>query len=435
MIVANEFEIDELTKKLENHLIETKSSWLKSHFSLVYHSIFSENNFKDLEKFYNDIVAKYPNLIFDAEDFNSLQESAQVSLLKRDDLQLEEVVIWEYIIKWGIAQNSTLPLLFNNFHISNEDFWSKVEPYKKIFDKQLWKDLIQHLIIPEKPVKSKILPPRSVLIQELPTRSTEQAKPLSTIISCEHVAEISSWIDHKSITYSLTDIPYEFRLILRGSINGFAPQTFWDICHGHASTVVIMKVKGTEEIFGGYNPLIWDANTYVRWKKTDDSFIFSLKNGNVQNSILSRVKDRDYAILNIDKTNSCGCNNSAAVYYEKPIGTTTKRFSIVDYEVFKIIKKADEILGGYIWDANAKSDYTGSWAKTSNSFIFSLKNGNIHNTILSRVKICDNAILNFEKHRKVYYDPYFGYNLRMYRPSSNFILEMKSRCNNYFIIL
>ncbi|RHZ70436.1 hypothetical protein Glove_271g43 [Diversispora epigaea] len=93
MIAANEFEIEELTKKLENHFIENKSSWLKSHFSLVYRSIFSGNNFKDLQKFCNDIVAKYPNLIFDAVDFTSLQESALVSLIKRDDLQLEELMM------------------------------------------------------------------------------------------------------------------------------------------------------------------------------------------------------------------------------------------------------------------------------------------------------------------------------------------------------
>ena len=99
MIAANEFEIEELTEKLENHLIETKSSWLKSHFSLVYRSIFNGNNFNALGKFCNDIIAKYPSLIFDAEDFTSLQESALISLLKRDDLQLEEVIIWEYIIK------------------------------------------------------------------------------------------------------------------------------------------------------------------------------------------------------------------------------------------------------------------------------------------------------------------------------------------------
>ncbi|RHZ70439.1 hypothetical protein Glove_271g40 [Diversispora epigaea] len=164
MIAANEFEIEELTKKLEILLIETKSSWLKSHFSLVYRSIFNGNSFENLGKFYcNDIVAKYPNLIFDAEDFVSLQEPALVSLLKRDDLQLEEVIIWEYIIKWGIGQNSTLPVdlkewndenfttlkttlqqclpLIRYFHIPSTDVLKKIKPYKKILDEQLWEDL------------------------------------------------------------------------------------------------------------------------------------------------------------------------------------------------------------------------------------------------------------------------------------------------------
>ncbi|RHZ70437.1 hypothetical protein Glove_271g42 [Diversispora epigaea] len=386
MIAANEFEIEELTKKLENHFIENKSSWLKSHFSLVYRSIFSGNNFKDLQKFCNDIVAKYPNLIFDAEGFISLQESALVSLLKRDDLQLEEVIIWEYIIKWGIGQNSALPVdlkewndenfttlkttlqqclpLIRYFHIPSTDIWKRVKPYKKILDEQLWKDLKQYFMVPDELVKSIILPPRSILIQELPTRTTELIKPSFTIITFEHVAEISSWIDRKSSTYSLTNTPYEFQLILRGSINGFNPQTFWDICNGQSSTVVITKVKGTEEILGGYNPLAWDANINS-WGKTNDSFIFSLKNGNIQNSILSRVKTRDFAILNVHKNdqkyygpyfgnsfymyssssnftldNYSVCNSNG--YYEKAIRTAaTNNFSIVDYEVFKVIKKTN----------------------------------------------------------------------------------------------
>ncbi|RHZ70425.1 hypothetical protein Glove_271g14 [Diversispora epigaea] len=342
MITANEFEIEELTKKLENLLIETKSSWLKSHFSLVYRSIFNGNNFKNLEKFCNDIIAKYPNLIFDAEDFASLQESALVSLLKRDDLQLEEVIIWEYIIKWGIAQNSTLPVdlkewndenfttlkttlqqclpLIRYFHISSTDIWKKVKPYKKILDEQLWEDFTQYFMAPDEPVKSIILPPRSILIQELPTRTTELIKPSSAIITYEHVAEISSWIDRKSSTYSLTNTPYEFQLILRGSINGFNPQTFWDICNGQANTVVIVKVKGTEEILGGYNPLIWDANT------VDDGYGGSFYMYSLSSS------------FTLD--NSCACYDDGS--YEKPIRTAAKNnFSIVDYEVFKIIKKTN----------------------------------------------------------------------------------------------
>ncbi|RHZ49359.1 hypothetical protein Glove_522g32 [Diversispora epigaea] len=382
MLAANKFELEELSKKLETILIKDKASWLKTHFSFVYRSIFTNNNnFKDLENFCNDIVTKYPSLIFDAEDFPSLQESALVSLLKRDDLQVEETKMWEYTIKWGISQNSNLPKNLEEwnkdnfltlkttlqhclpyiryFHIPGDDILEKVEPYKKILDKQLWKDIIKHLVSPNQSLKSVILPPRSILIQELPVRSKE---PFSTIISDEYAAEISSWIDRKTTTYSSTNCPYEFQLILRGSKDGFSPQTFWNMCHGHAGTVVIIKVKETDEILGGYNPLMWDNTKNVdTYMQTKDSFIFSLKNDNIQNSILSRVKEPANALyyygkagqnitgpyfggglylrsfqsnFTIDKMS--GSNNYD--YYENTI-RTNGNFSIIDYEVFKVNKK------------------------------------------------------------------------------------------------
>src|SRR5688572_5613052 len=102
MVIANELEFKELSVKLENYLIESKASWLRTHFAFIYHSIFDGNEFSGLKKFYNDIIATLPNLIFESEDFTSLQETALISILKRDDLQVEEIKIWDYVIKWGI---------------------------------------------------------------------------------------------------------------------------------------------------------------------------------------------------------------------------------------------------------------------------------------------------------------------------------------------
>ena len=33
-----------------------------------------------------------------------------ISLIKRDDLQMKEIEVWEHVLKWGIAQNQTLIL-------------------------------------------------------------------------------------------------------------------------------------------------------------------------------------------------------------------------------------------------------------------------------------------------------------------------------------
>ncbi|RHZ57824.1 hypothetical protein Glove_383g12 [Diversispora epigaea] len=209
MLASDEFELEELTNKLENLLIETKAFWLRIHFSFIYHFIFCRNNFKKLENFCNDIVVKYPNLIFDTDDFTSLEESALVSLLKRNDLQMKEVKVWDYVIKWGIAQ-TFLPTNFDDwtnenfitlkailqkslpniryFHLSSIEVFDKIEPYKKILDKQLWEDINQHL----RPIKLTILPPRSVLVTELPPRTEKPREYFSAIISKEHAAEISA---------------------------------------------------------------------------------------------------------------------------------------------------------------------------------------------------------------------------------------------------
>ncbi|RHZ83881.1 hypothetical protein Glove_87g191 [Diversispora epigaea] len=546
MVNSNKLELKELSVKLEKYLIKSKASWLKTHFSFVYHSIFDSNEFKDLKKFYNDIIVKYPNLIFDSKDFTSLQETALISILERDDLKVEEIKIWDYVIKWGIAQNPTLPAdlkdwtkgnfealkitlqqclpLIRYFHIPVEVIWKKMKPYKKIFEEQLWDDIIQHSISPNEPITSPVLPARNIsnpsraisipelpfstiinkehvaelsswidrkptiyslanipyefqlllrasrdgshpktfwnmydlkveeikiwdyvikwgiaqnptlpadlkdwtkgnfealkitlqqclpliryfhipveviwkkmkpykkifeeqlwddIIQHsispnepitspvLPARNISNPSraisipelPFSTIINKEHVAELSSWIDRKPTIYSLANIPYEFQLLLRASRDGSHPKTFWNMCNGHADTIVVVKVAGTGEIVGGYNPLAWGnskrGSAMGMGMETNDSFIFSLKTGNIHNSVLSRVIYSIGALFYPNDQTCYGpwfgncefmmrsnaqfwCSYDYDSYYEKPIRTNCDLFSFVDYEVFKIVKK------------------------------------------------------------------------------------------------
>ncbi|RHZ85910.1 hypothetical protein Glove_58g74 [Diversispora epigaea] len=353
MVNTNELEFKELSRKLQSYLIETKASWLRTHFSIISHHFKKQH------------------------------------WLKRDDLKVEEIKIWDYVIKWGIAQNPSLPtnleewsnenfkalkitlqqclLLIRYFHISSEDIWEKVKPYKKILEEQLWDDIIQHSMSPNKPITSLVLPARIISNSKLPSRTiptpelpSRVNERFSTIINKEHVAELSSWIDKKSTTYSLENIPYEFQLILHGSRDGFDPKTFWNMCNGHAGTIVVAKVAGTDEIVGGYNPLAWDNLIRGREMKTNDSFIFSLQNGNIQNSILSQVINSSYALFypssqnifgpwfgegefsmessvsDFSKDEKCRCSRGNS--YEKRIRKTFQDFSLADYEVFKIIK-------------------------------------------------------------------------------------------------
>ncbi|RHZ83655.1 hypothetical protein Glove_89g84 [Diversispora epigaea] len=223
MLVANEFELEKLTNKLETLLIDTKAS---------------------------------------CSDFTSLQESALVTLLKRDDLQTKEVEIWDYVI--------------------NTDFFDKIRPYKKIIDKQLWEDINQYFLVSGRPVKSIILPARSLLVTELSPRSNEPKEHFSTIISEDH--------DCKATNYLTTNILYKFELILRETRDGFNLQ------------IVVVKVKGTDEIIGGYNPLAWNNSGYKYQQNKFGPFF--------------------------------RCND----FHMRERSISTTRFSIVDYEVFKVRK-------------------------------------------------------------------------------------------------
>ncbi|RIB20991.1 hypothetical protein C2G38_2079420, partial [Gigaspora rosea] len=171
---------------------------------------------------------------------------------------MEEVKIWNRIIEWGIAQS---PGYFQNrlphiryFQMSSDEVIDNVQSYQQILEKSLWDDITRKFMSPNRQISSTILPPRKIL---RPFRNTE---PFSTVINEAHAAEIASWIDKKENTYSLINNPYEFKLLLRGTRDGFTANSFWNLCDKQTQLVVVMKVNGTDEILDGYNPIGWDKS-------------------------------------------------------------------------------------------------------------------------------------------------------------------------------
>ncbi|RIB27286.1 hypothetical protein C2G38_2137894 [Gigaspora rosea] len=314
-------------------------------------------------------------MIFNSDDFNTLQENAFIALLTNDELQIEESEIWDKVIQWGKAKTPDLPSNLEEwtdvnfkslkttlqnclphvryFQIPSKDVLGKIQPYQNILEKNLWVDILAKYLDPDKPITSPILPPRKKDIIQLPPRNVSIIMPSSSIITLEHAAEISSWIDRRSIIYNNTEIPYEFKLLLRGSRDGFTGEVFHRLCDNLPGTVVVVKINSTNEILGGYNPLIWKVGS--SYATMADSFIFSLKNGGLNQSILSRVKTTSNAIYYGANSqgpwfsgNDLGMGESPSYtlkkwhcgnkYHEKPIRNTNGCFFIDEYEVFQIHK-------------------------------------------------------------------------------------------------
>ncbi|RIB09366.1 hypothetical protein C2G38_2251431 [Gigaspora rosea] len=232
------------------------------------------------------------------------------------------------------------------------DIGMKVKPYHKILGSNLWDDITTKIMDPDISVSSTILPARKKILVQLPVREVLVREVhfvnLSSIINDEHFAEISSWIDRCSSIYDVTKIPYKFNLLLRGSRDGFTRETFHRLCDNIPCTVVVIKINNTNEILGGYNPLVW--NKQGKDFATTNSFIFSLKPQNLQNSILSRIINADCAI---------GCyknygpilggnfymrndNKSWRYYhnsnYEKRLRSNNSNLLIDEFEIFQVLK-------------------------------------------------------------------------------------------------
>ncbi|UZO05002.1 uncharacterized protein OCT59_025363 [Rhizophagus irregularis] len=224
LLAADDLFLQELVDYLQKYLIENKSEWMEQHFEFIHRTSFQYNSLLEIQQFCTDLMAKSPEKVFKSLDFTSLPKKSLVQLIKRDDLQMKEIEVWEHVLKWGLAQNPTL----------------------------------------------------------LPDPN-----------DC-------------------------------GSRDGFTSKKFHELCDGKPNTITLIKVKGAEEIIGGYNPLKWESSGGY------GSFIFSFKNKDIKNAIISNMGEtnQDYTEMVYKKC-----------HYEKRIRDTDGEFIIEEYEIFQILKR------------------------------------------------------------------------------------------------
>jgi len=108
LAAADQLHLQELVNYLQKYLIENKVEWMEQHFGLVYQTSFQSDYLLELQEFCIDCMTKSSQKMFKELDFTSLTEKSLISLIKRDDLQMKEIEVWEHVLKWGLAQNPTL---------------------------------------------------------------------------------------------------------------------------------------------------------------------------------------------------------------------------------------------------------------------------------------------------------------------------------------
>jgi hypothetical protein len=280
------------------------------------------------------------------------------------NLQMDEIQVWEHVLKWGLAQNPELPSDptsfskddFNSlkntiqhcipfikfYNLTSKEFMDRILPYKATLPKELYKGLLKTFLSLSDPNSKPSDKSKPLTIKEVNLKTVD-----SKIITYKHVELISKWIDKLEITDEIKN-SYEFKLLFRGSRDGFTHKKFHEICDNQSRTVSIFKVKDSREILGGFNPIEWKSDD--GYSTTKDSFIFSFKNNDsIESCILSRVMDEEHAVYNGPSLGPsfgvgdleiwglegfcCSKKNS----YGKPIRKIDFHFFVDECEVFQIV--------------------------------------------------------------------------------------------------
>ncbi|GBC06771.1 hypothetical protein RclHR1_07030001 [Rhizophagus clarus] len=367
LVAASELSLQELITELQFYLIKNKANWMEQNFNLIYQTSFENDSFLELQKYCTNLISKEPNKIFDSVDFSTIPEKLLVTIIQSDNRQISEIQIWENVLKWGLAQNPELPSDSTNYskndfkslkntlqgiipfikfyNLTSKEFLDKVLPYEKIFPKNLYKDLLRAFLSLSDPYSKPSDKSECSMAKE--SKKTIDSK----IITYQHAELISKWIDKLEITDKLIS-SYEFKLLFRASRDGYSGDKFHEICNDQPRTITIVKVKGSSEILGGYNPIEWKSNNTRG--TTEDSFIFSFNNDGIENYILSRVINKMKAIYNSSVYGPCFGDGdliiwryrfsqntpicySTKVAYEKSIRGTGDLFGVEECEVFQIV--------------------------------------------------------------------------------------------------
>jgi hypothetical protein len=317
LVASDELLLEELFINVQDYLIKEQGKWIRKNFVHVLHTVFKLERCKKLQDCCVRSICANPQPLIASKEFPSLDKDILYDLLKRDDLKIEEIVAWDYLIKWGIEQtpglgirkgdrtkwnnenyealkktlNQFIPLI-RFVEISSNDYFDKVRPYKAIIPDRIYEEIEEFYIKGTFPEKAT-LPPRSGIIKMI---ETNIIKPKLSMM-------IVNWIERKDSYYyrNKKDKSYNFNLIYRKSRDG--NNIVRSRCIGQGAVLILIKTKFSGKIFGGYNPIGWRDKigfffrNYKQYLSTTESFIFSFKNEEDNRDMkISRVIKSAYAI-------------------------------------------------------------------------------------------------------------------------------------------
>ena len=106
LIAVDELNVQSLISHIQEFLIEHQTEFLHQNPSDILETVYQHETFTDLWNFCLEKICDEPKILFDSEKFINLKAPLLELLLKSDDLNIDEIEIWESLLKWCFAQQN-----------------------------------------------------------------------------------------------------------------------------------------------------------------------------------------------------------------------------------------------------------------------------------------------------------------------------------------
>ncbi|RGB42222.1 hypothetical protein C1646_751266 [Rhizophagus diaphanus] len=359
LLACDELMLHELAIHIQEHLIRQNVDWVNENLVTILRSTWLIPTCNMIRQFCVEKICDDPWLLFASDKFYQVEDEILVAILQREDLSLPEMYIWNNVIKWATSQLNVeldsnvskwelkdFALLEEKMHkclphirlnnIDMEEYYHNVRPFKKIFSEQM-QERIEEFYFTGRKLDISYNPRLPFIID-------------SCLIKYEHAALFAHWINRgegKVLTREKN--PFNFRLLIRGSDNGFCGEVYDRIRFEYPALLVLI-LTDSGEMIGGYQRI----NSYY-WKMFGydydrESFLFRINRADFKRSVISRVVRPTHAVYNqqgwgpcfgegdlwlkrhFRVSEECVCRKAS---YEFQI-VRDESFTVKEYEIFEV---------------------------------------------------------------------------------------------------
>ena len=106
LIAADELNIHSLISHIQEYLIEHQTEFLHQNPTDILETVYHHETFTDLWNFCLEKICEEPKILFNSDRFINLKAPLLELLLKRDDLNTNEIEVWQSLLKWCFAQQN-----------------------------------------------------------------------------------------------------------------------------------------------------------------------------------------------------------------------------------------------------------------------------------------------------------------------------------------